>query len=311
MRYSWAGLLAVSACVGDSPTTSTPDASQDSASADTSVDAGSDVDGSDANVTCKRGGAFEANPALVAGLGGTGTPRLSLDELTAYFEVYPDGGSVSDVYTATRSDRNAAFGAATALGFNSPPDQDYMATVSGDGLRIIFIRSAQSPSFHLYVSDRNSKAAQFQTAAALVGGINTANWETSPYLVPSGETLYFASTAPNAGKYGLMKSALVSGSFGAPVPLAELNTSDEINPVVTADELEIFWASTRTDLGPKGGYDVYTATRTATNQPFANVRNVMELNGATHDAPTWISPDGCRLYLSRGGTGIMMARRTP
>src|SRR5262245_13889450 len=55
-------------------------------------------------------------------------------------------------------------------------------------------------------------------------------------------------------------------SFGAPVPVTELNTdADDEHPRLTADELTVYFSSSRP--GGVGGYDIYQATRTSTSAP--------------------------------------------
>ncbi|MEO8840338.1 MAG: hypothetical protein ABI591_32900 [Kofleriaceae bacterium] len=47
-----------------------------------------------------------------------------------------------------------------------------------------------------------------------------------------------------------------------------------------------------------GDYDIFVARRGSTAEPFGPATTVTEVNSPSLDTPNWISPDGCRLYLS-------------
>lgn len=106
--------------------------------------------------------------------------------------------------------------------------------------------------------------------------------------------IYFVSS--KSGSTDIYRAA----GFVPPIAVAELNTtSEELSPVVSADDKTILWSSRRTDGGPQGGADIWEARRANTAGPFANLRRVTELNTEGNDTPTWISESGCRLYLNR------------
>ena len=72
---------------------------------------------------------------------------------------------------------------------------------------------------------------------------------------------------------------------------------DNHSPVVTADELTIYWSSSR--LGPSAKTEIVVATRQDTASPFSNVRLVTEVNtAARYESPNFVSADGCRLYFT-------------
>ena len=88
----------------------------------------------------------------------------------------------------------------------------------------------------------------------------------------------------------------------------------EGSPVLTPDELTLYFASNRKDLGGTGSADIYIATRTSTSLKFGNIARIEELATAGEDVPTWISPDNCRLYTSyrpdqNSGTSLYVATR--
>ena len=69
---------------------------------------------------------------------------------------------------------------------------------------------------------------------------------------------------------------------------------DQRAPVVTPDELTIYWTTT---VGSSG--DVFVATRQDTKSPFSGIHAVASVNTtARSEGPTFISADGCRLYYA-------------
>src|SRR5207249_823543 len=77
----------------------------------------------------------------------------------------------------------------------------------------------------------------------------------------------------------------------------ELGGTSDSAPVTSVDGLTLFFASDRA-VGPGGGADVWVATRAALGAPFDTPRLAPELSSPAVDIPGWISPDGCRMYLS-------------
>lgn len=213
-----------------------------------------------------------------------------------------------DLYIATRTSSTGAFEPAVALAINSPADDDYEATLSGDARTLVFMRSGAN--YDLFVSSRSTTADSF-AMAVLLSGVNTSGFEGYPYLRPDNAVIYFSRAPSNAPIVNSdVHRAVQDGSgFGVSLPVAEINTAEEERlAAIAPDERVIYWASTRAD-GSKGGYDMYMASRTSTSEPFSNLRNVSELNTAANDYPNWVSPDGCRLYFWSDGTKVVSVAR--
>ena len=83
------------------------------------------------------------------------------------------------------------------------------------------------------------------------------------------------------------------------VPGSLINgADDESFPVVTPDELTLYFSSNRANGA--GLQDIYVARRASVSDNFGAPVNLAELNTGTNDFPTWISDDGCVLYLMSG-----------
>jgi Tol biopolymer transport system component len=233
--------------------------------------------------------------------------RLSRDSLTAYFNASggPDSNGYYDLYTATRDSPTSAFahiallvGSEINIGAN-----ELDPTVSGDGLRLVFARGEPDPGrpIHLFTATRSS-IIPFTGVGPLVGANERlATYDYYPFLLDDGQVLYFASSRfqpDGLDIYGTVWNA-GTASFDTPSPVGGINTTfSEIAPVVTPDDLTIYFGSDRTDMNAPGSFNIWMATRTTTNDVFAIPTIVPELNSPGLDLPTFVTRDGCTLYLS-------------
>lgn len=86
--------------------------------------------------------------------------------------------------------------------------------------------------------------------------------------------------------------------FGAPAPVAELNTERrETGLALSPDGLTIWFSSDRE--GGAGGLDIYVATRSARSQPFGAPARVPALSSARDDLVSAIDPGLLTIYLAR------------
>jgi hypothetical protein len=113
-------------------------------------------------------------------------------------------------------------------------------------------------------------------------------------------TLVYFATDRNAvtSDYDIYVATRNGNTYSNVGAATELNsTAYDAHPRLTADGLTMYFSSMRTTGGAQGGADIWTATRTATSQPFGTPTRVAELNTAQNESPTWISDDGCEIYL--------------
>src|SRR5262249_22120526 len=126
----------------------------------------------------------------------------------------------------------------------------------------------------------------------------------APYLLPSGQSLYFLSgDRGGAGSSDLFVIPLVQGVGAAANEIKNLgagvNTAtDEPAPVVSASDLVLYFAR-----GPSRR--IYKSSRARATDDFGPAELVSELTtldagtGNVEQYPSWISPDDCRLYFVR------------
>lgn len=230
--------------------------------------------------------------------------RLTSDERTIFFRSErpgPAGGS-GDIWYATRSSVTAPFGAPLQLTAVSGADYDFSPSVTDDLLTLVLVRGAAK----IFRATRTSQTASFGAPSELPG-LYADGIDTQAYLLPNGKRLYFVSTRASLGTRGQPSIMVADPNNPSSVPAAfpELDSSTPAFPVVTADELSVYFASPRTDGGAKGERDIWRADRTSVTSAFGAPVPVAELNSASDDLPSWISPDGCVAYLSSTRDGAI------
>jgi hypothetical protein len=253
---------------------------------------------------------LELSTVMASSVGGM---RLSSDYQTAYFQATngPDnvGYGYDDLYTASRDSPMSPFANVALMvgsGINAPVDQ-LDPTVSGDGMTLVFAsgKPAGDP-VHLYYGVRALKNDPF-TGMGLMIDVNDlrTTYDESPFLREDGQVLYFASSRVTANNMDVYRSerqvTIDSGSpvFGNPVPVDRINTIfSELAPVVTPDDLVIYFASDRTVTNVKGQFHIWMATRNSKDDPFSTPTSVSELNSSATELPTFVTRDRCVLYFA-------------
>jgi Tol biopolymer transport system component len=154
---------------------------------------------------------------------------------------------------------------------------------------------------------RPGRGQAFGTPAPLTA-VNSTDDEAQPYFTPGNQQIWF-------GRNGAIAMAVATSTgFATPTLVSELNTlGSQTFPVPSADGLYIYFASDRNGSG-SASIDVFLARRASTTDQFGIPTTVAEVSSSVEDDPTWLSPDGCRLYISsmRSGTmEIYVASRSP
>jgi len=237
--------------------------------------------------------------------------RLSPDELTVYFSTNRAGTLGGyDIYTATRATRDTPFGNIHAVaGVNTTAGQRG-PVITGDGLVLYGIIGA-APNYEIGRATRPTTSAKFSALTAITTLNGTAN-DTLSSLVPDESVVYFGSD--RGGDGGLYSAVRMPGGdyrLPALIPGTLINTPDtEGDPVISPDQLTLFFSSNR--VGGAGNSDIWMARRTSVATGFDAPVNLFSLNSTVVDAASWVSPDGCVIYLTRGACctyDIFMAQR--
>jgi hypothetical protein len=144
-----------------------------------------------------------------------------------------------------------------------------------------------------------------------------ADSDGQPYLPgDSGDSeLWFTSSrAGGLGGQDIYRARFDGATFTDPVLITELSSSyTDWLPVISADRLTAYIATDRpTSLGD---LDIWMSHREKVSDPFTPPEPVDEVNSAAGERATWLSDDGCRLYLFRvdtlGARDVYVAVRRP
>jgi Tol biopolymer transport system component len=262
----------------------------------------------DAGPRCDPAAAFGA-PVAVAGLDSNlddQGARLSPDELTVVFARARTSGT-TDLYLASRASTDAAFDTPMLLGTVNSVNSEVWPTLSPDALLLLFDSDRATQKFHIFASKRAAADAAFGPPTA---SIALADGDAQPMLA-NGASLYFASSMRTGLGMGDIWRADIdsTGATGTPAAvIGDVNSAaNEAAPAVTADERVMAFA--------RDG-DIYIAARSSPADGFGTAAAIAGLaTMAVNEAPTWISPDGCHLYVQSdapggmGGLDIYMASR--
>lgn len=168
-------------------------------------------------------------------------------------------------------------------------------TFTSDGSMLVYRESG--PGDQLYYAIRISEVS-FDTPVA-ISTLNTAATETQCFFANDGE-LYFSSG--RSGGDDLYRSTRTGTTFSAPELVNQLaSPAAEGDPAIAPDQLSIYFRSQR---APSQAFDIWVAKRDTPTAAWGTPELVPNINSAVDDGPSWVSVDGCRLYMSseRAGT---------
>lgn len=274
------------------------------------IDTGTGGTSGPPSARCDLSKPFGAPMATPVPLAGSGGARLTPDEQTIYY-VLDVGGGQWDIVEASRTSILLPFTNVTLVpGLNSP-SLDTSASFTGDGLTAL-LETTRGGDYQIYLLSRPAVTAPFAEPTRL--SLGPSEGDGGPFVTLAGNVVYYDSK--QGGQLDLYRAELHGRTSTVGVPLTSLNTPmTESGPVLTGDELTIFFFSGDRDGSGHGNGDIWYATRASTSQQFGPAHNLDELNTPFTEAPTWISPDGCRLYFDRsqssGVNGMYYADRPP
>jgi Tol biopolymer transport system component len=233
-----------------------------------------------------------------------GCPFVAQRGNILYFASNRAGGMGGlDIWYSQRT-ADGAWGAPTNFVAVNSPANELCPMAHRDGRTFLFVssRAGGCGGDDLY-SSRRHQTKGWRTPRNLGCTVNSAANEASPSLTDT--ELYFSSTRL-AGLGDIYVSAFDGVTFGAPTPVAALNSpQDDFRPNLRRDGLEIFFDSSRP--GGLGGLDIWTSTRASTADPWSAPSNLgSAVNSAVNDLRASLSWDGTTLYfgsLRAGGEG--------
>jgi Tol biopolymer transport system component len=232
-------------------------------------------------------------------------PTLTADELTVYFHSDRGGAGTLgsyDVFVATRPSLTAAFGMPGPLANVNTSGPDECPSLTADGRFLYVDRFASGTTgWDIWVAQRANTTVDFG-GPTRVDSLNSAGnvREDNQFVLPDNSAMYFETN--RTGNAEIFRAARnVGGTFETASSTLILAASDEISMAVTPDELTMYFASNATPT--LGGYDIWMTKRSTTADGWGTPTHMTDLSTDTSDIVTWLSPDGCNIYLSRTVTG--------
>jgi hypothetical protein len=267
------------------------------------IDVGADS-GADAPVACDLSKPF-GTPALFPFLGMEQDDIwLTDDSNTALLALNRTGLGCCGIFSVSRTP-TGDFGTYTPLANINIDYSNRRPVLSSDQLTLFFEAGYRADgnatsSNVIFVAKRNDPLADFGMPSPLPGENLAANEEPDSVSV-DGRFLYLDS-AVGTSRDIYLRDLTTSGPA---TPIAELNSdAADTSAVISHDGRTIYFGTTRplpgaaADAGRSFNSHVWVAHRNAATGTFSNPTPVTELNTSFTEAPNWLSPDGCTIYLS-------------
>lgn len=285
MRLAFALAVLVIACGQPAPDLS-------DGSSDGSID-GADVVAPDgASGRCSIASPFGA-PEIVVNA-PSAWPSLSADGLRLYYT--PQS---ADIVVIERATLDGKFGTPKVALAGAIGAQGH-AVVSPDETRAYVMSGATAPTFFYRMYERSGSTGGFSGPTPVqmdVGEMRIGpDGNAYGYVLDTGTLVHLGVATTTDGK-----------TFSSPVLLPGLKTTvSDSNPVLSADLLTIYFASSRP--GGKGQGDIWVSTRPSSSNDWAAPMTVPEASSTTYEAPGALSADGCELFFTRNAQ-IQVVRR--
>jgi Tol biopolymer transport system component len=227
---------------------------------------------------------------------------LSTDGLEAYV-TGSDGtfGSPSYLYRVTRQTETEEFGDPEPVLNGKGSELEAMdPALSPDGLSLYYVVKndlGSKDTGNIYLTKRRSLSERF-TAGVPVTVVNSPYLEADPYVSRDGTVLYFDTNRD--GDLNIYRAQIGGSEYPVPEASVDWSSNSEQAPVLTADELTIFFASNRNTLSRS---NIWMATRTTTTDGFGDATQIEKLTTTAYDYPDAVSDDGCTLWFSVDALG--------
>ena len=210
--------------------------------------------------------------------------RLTSDELSiVYFCV---AANVDQVCLAQRANRKAAFGKRTVL----IAQTGGVPWISDDLLTLFYEDSFKNSGVSI------TQRATTQEPFAETGFSPYFKDYGDPFVVGGQNGRLYLS---QVGGAGLVVMTLGDWAPRNPQPVLGAANGNYARPALTPDELTLYFGGSP-GTGTARKEDIWVQKRPSMDVPFGKPVNVGELNTQSENFPSWISPDGCRLYFDAG-----------
>jgi hypothetical protein len=178
--------------------------------------------------------------------GRDGTPFLSSDGLSLYFDSERDGGQGGrDLWVARRTEPQAPFGAPAALVELNTPDLELLPWLTSDGLTLLFVSSRGQAGDDIWLSRRGKPTDAF-SAPVPVEALNDPADDGRAVLSADGRIAFLASRRGGNADLWTATRATPDAEFSAPENLVALNSpATDWDVTLSASGRELVFASDR------------------------------------------------------------------
>ena len=236
---------------------------------------------------------------------------ISMDGLEFYFlSERPDGHGEADIWVATRTTIDEAWGTPVNLGSTiNTSSYDSGPSISSDGLSLYFtsfLPGGQGED-DLWVTKRTAVFDTWGSPVNLGSTVNGPTWDYDPSISVDGLELYFTSNRP--GGYGdtdiwVTTRATTEDEWGEPVNIGMVVNTAIFSqaPSISSDGLALFFESNRP--GGVRHSDIWMTKRTTQNDPWTEPVNLgPPVNTTGYEKMPDISADGRTLYFGSDRSG--------
>jgi len=202
-------------------------------------------------------------------------PSMTADGLEVFFDTIRSGNP--DIWVSKRNSVNDPWGMPTSVDELNSLDTESNQTVSPDGLTMYIPSNRDDPLAPslIYRATRLSRSSAW-SMPMLDDELNQRNLSEVGSITENGLMLVGSLCANNTCDLVILERATTSSPWGAPQPIAEINTADTeseawLHPQGTA----IFFESNRP--GAMGGWDLMFSLRASIAEPFDPPEFIAEL----------------------------------
>jgi len=195
---------------------------------------------------------------------------------------------------------------------------EFAPCLSADGLELYFDREESGNPPNLFVVRRATVDCEWGVPVKLGPPVNTSEPEHSPSISADGLSLYFTrGLGGMASRLYVTRRTTKDDDWGAPVSVgAAVNNYQSTAPCISADDLELYFGSTRP--GGQGQTDLWVTKRATVNHAWGAPVNLgPTINTSAGEGFPGISPDGLLLFFTSdpdrpdgfGGDDMYVTRR--
>jgi hypothetical protein len=246
---------------------------------------------------------------------------LTADELTIVY-LKDANESAGNLLIATRASADKDFGTPTTIDA-AGTNMLFGPSLSSDGLTLFWSielnAGTAQDNVDIKMATRSDTKSSFANAQNSPWS-NSNFAELYPAISPDGTEFYYGSdqaTKNTNHRLGVYRSTKAGSGWNPPAIVSELTSSagatnaGEQGFAISGDGLTMYLGSDRTGSQL---LDVWVSHRSSKTAAWGTPTIVPELNSDSTDIPSFLSRDGCRIYLGSdrgGGTGQLYMATKP